>query len=175
MNKTQSILLILTGPPGSGKTHIAEQFSKANGYTHINSDSVRANYFPNPDFSLEERERVYAKIHEVITLALTNGENVLFDGNLLTNADRLAALKRYTSLGARVLFVFLDVPRQKAIRQALLRQTSDDGLYNAMPKERAYRMHEIFEKPSSSLPQVVVKNTDNFSGVNRTILNSLKR
>ena len=173
MTATQPILIILIGAPGSGKTHVAEQFSAQNDFVHINSDSVRAKYFPNPQFTAEERARVYVKIYEVIDKTLAESNNVVFDGNLLTNNDRFEALEHYQKMGAKVLFVFLDIPREIAIERALSRKTSDDGLYNEMPEERALRMHDTFEAPDPKLPQVIITNADNYAEVNQTILRVL--
>ncbi len=174
MTSKQPVLIILMGAPGSGKTHLAEKFSEANNYVHINSDSVRADFIVNPNFTAEEREQVYIKIHQVISGQLTKGNNVIFDGNLLTNVARFEALTHYSTMGIKVLFVFLNVPREIAIKRALSRKSSDDNLYNAMPEERAVRMHETFESPDSKLPQIVITNVDDYAYVENQIIDGLK-
>lgn len=169
------VLIILVGAPGSGKTYVAEQFSRHNNFVHVNSDSVRADFIPEPTFTAEERERVYVKIHQVVSQRLLEGKNVIFDGNLLTNEARFEALSKYHDMGVRVLFAFLDIPSKIAITRALSRETSHDGLYNAMPEERAVRMHKTFEKPDPKLPQVVITDTDNYQAVEAALLNALKQ
>jgi len=171
---TKPKLVIMVGPPGSGKTYIAAQFASKNRFVHVNSDLVRAKYFLNPQFTSEERARVYVKIQEVISEQLAQGHNVVFDGNLLTSDARFEALEHYQKLGADVLFVHLDIPREVAIQRALSRTTSRDGLYNAMPEERATRMHDTFERLDPSLPQVVITSTDEYDVVDAQVLNALR-
>ena len=173
MSEKKPTLLIMIGAPGSGKSHIAEQFAKKNDYIHINSDSVRAQYFPNPNYSEDERKQVYIKIHELVTDILKRGSNVILDGNLLTNSDRIKALDHYKKLNSNVKFVFLDVPSEIAIRRAVSRRTSGSGMYNTMPLSRAEEMHRVFERPITQLPLVVIKDTDDFDQVNTAILSCL--
>ncbi len=156
------ILLILLGPPGSGKTYLAERLFKQSDFVHINSDSVRAQYFTNPKFTADERARVYLKIKELITNTLQTGRSVVFDGNLLTNADRKEACDYYTQeVEAKVLFVFLDIPKDIALEQAISRKSSGDNLYNAMPAERAIRMHETFQPIDTTLPHITITDLNN--------------
>jgi predicted kinase len=168
-----SNLIILIGAPGSGKTYVAEKFSAEHDYTHINSDTVRAKYFGPPEYTEEERERVYAKIYHVIDETLSAGKNVIFDGNLLTNEVRFKALNHYQNMGIKVLFVFLNISSEIAMERALARKTSGSGLYNKMPATWAKSMHKTFEQPDIRLPQVAITNTDNYANVDALIMSAI--
>jgi len=176
MNKRKRpILLIIVGAPGSGKTYLAERLFKNSNFLHVNSDNVRAQYFANPQFTPEERARVYIKIKELITNKLQSGRNVIFDGNLLTNSDRQEALHYYTKeIGAEVLFVFLDIAKDVAIKQAISRKSSDDNLYNEMPAERAIGMHETFQRINTSLPHITTTTLDDITAIELHIKSLLK-
>jgi predicted kinase len=163
----------MLGAPGSGKTYIAEKFAREHKFTHINSDSVRAQYFGLPEYTVEERERVYAKIYQVIDEALITGNDVIFDSNLLTNKVRFEALNHYQSMGVKVLFVFLNISSETAMKQALSRKTSDSGLYNKMPASWAKSMHKTFEQPDIKLPQVIITNTDNYANIDKLIMSTI--
>ncbi len=165
-------LLILVGPPGSGKTHFAERFSQQHGFLHINSDQVRMKYFVDPTFTPEERIKVYAKMNDLISEALRKGKNVIFDGNLITNDDREEALNLFDPLG-QVLFVYLDTPKEIALERAVTRKLTDDKLYKPMPMERVKKMHERFESlDTSRLPGLVV-SSEIFETLEKSILNRI--
>lgn len=168
-----STLLILTGLPGSGKTHFAEQFGKKHGFLHINNDQMRFKLIDDPKFTPEERIEFYNKLNTHVIEQIKKGTDLLYDGNLLTNKERVEALKEFSTAGARVVFVYFDTLSEFALERALSRTKSDDKLYKPMVPERAKTLHNKFETLDPSLPQVTIKGTDEFSVQDESVLQAI--
>ncbi len=84
----------ITGLPGSGKSVVSEALLKLLNKKGINvqllsSDALRKVLTPNPTYSLEERDVVYATLTYIATLLTRNGVNVIIDatGNLRVYRD----------------------------------------------------------------------------------------
>jgi adenylylsulfate kinase len=79
----------VTGLLGSGKSVVSEALLALLGKTGIpvqllSSDALRKVLTPNPSYSLEERDRIYATLVYIALLLTQNGVNVVIDatGNL---------------------------------------------------------------------------------------------
>ena len=150
-------LLILIGPPGSGKTHFAHRFMAEHpNYLHINNDKVRKDYIPNATYSPAERPIVYGKMHELTREALANGQSVIFDGNLVTSDARQQLFAECQPLAKTIVFVYFKAPTKLAIERATTRTATDDGFYNVMPVDKAHAMHGKYEPLDPGLPHVTV-------------------
>ncbi len=155
-------LLILLGPPGSGKSYFAERFVKSEDYVHVNSDQVRMKYFKNHTFSPSERTRVYDKIFDVVKEELNLGKNVVLDCNLLTNSERYAVWNEFEP-AHDVLFIFFEVPPEIALERAIHRKDSKDKLYKPLDEQRAKSLHQRFEKIDMQLPHVMLNGLVEYS------------
>jgi len=84
----------ITGLPGSGKSVVSEALLKLLNETGVNaqllsSDALRKIFTPQPCYSLEERDAVYATLVYLAELLTQNGVNVIIDaaGNLRRYRD----------------------------------------------------------------------------------------
>jgi predicted kinase len=78
----------MVGAPGSGKSYLGRTLSDALRAEHIQTDAVRKELFPAPDYSSAENAAVYATCHKRIAEALTAGRRVVFDGTNLREKRR---------------------------------------------------------------------------------------
>ena len=132
-------LVILSGPPGSG----TEVLLKHRDFVHINSDQVRMKYFTDHTFSKEEREKVYAKVHELTIASLQKSQDVLFDGNILSNKQRSKLMSHYAK-SAKILFIGFSIPKDVAMQRAINRKRTPDKLYKPLDPARAQNLHTKF-------------------------------
>lgn len=85
----------ITGLPGSGKSTVAAELTRLLKEKHLkaqllSSDDLRKVMTPNPTYSLEERDAVYATLVFIAKLLTRNGVNVVIDstGNLRRYRDK---------------------------------------------------------------------------------------
>ncbi len=167
-------LLILIGPPGSGKTHFASQFAAKHSFAHVNNDRVRQELIAEPQYSPEERIRVYSRMHELVEQQLSQGRSVILDGNLITNETRAVAMRMHRA-GSHItgLFICFDTPTEVAIDRAANRKETADGFNSTMPRHLAERMHESFEEIDPSLPHITLDGHGAYESQELVVLNAL--
>src|SRR5690554_3920729 len=75
-------LYLMLGYPGAGKTTTAKIVSKLTGATHLASDKIRLELFPQPKFTPEEHRQLYETIDRRTKELLQQGKSVIYDANL---------------------------------------------------------------------------------------------
>jgi adenylylsulfate kinase len=121
----------ITGLPGSGKSVVSEMLLK-----HLNekgveaqilsSDSLRKVLTPEPSYSLEERDIVYATLVYVAKLLTQNGVNVIIDAT--------GNLRRYREAAKKQIPKFVEVYLKCPLEVCMKRELSRGKTYLA-PKQ----------------------------------------
>lgn len=75
------ILFATLGCPGSGKTFFSRRFAKEFGLFHLNSDLVRSELFPNPNYTTSEHATVFRVMDFLTGELLQRGISVIYDAN----------------------------------------------------------------------------------------------
>lgn len=73
------MLVIVCGLPGSGKSSFSRKLARQLPAVHLNSDVIRKELFPNPNYTQEEKEKVYHEMAKQAEDLLRKGENVILD------------------------------------------------------------------------------------------------
>lgn len=150
--KQSALLLVFVSPPGSGKTYFSTRFVKNNNFIRIGSDTVREAMFARPDYSLEERQLVYEKMNQLIEENLQQGNNVILDGNLLTNNDRRNTFDRFRKYG-KVIFLTIGVDLDYTLQRAIEIGNPLDPHHG----EHIRAMYRAFEPLATDLPSIAIK------------------
>jgi predicted kinase len=108
----------MVGSPGSGKSYLGRTLSIALGALLIQTDAVRKEMFPDPNYSPREAAAVYAACHQQIAEALARGERVVFDGTNLREKQRSTLYTLADRAGAK-LVVVVAYASEAVIRQRL--------------------------------------------------------
>mgnify|MGYP001589967428 CR=1 FL=1 len=125
-NKNKKPVLIATlGYPGSGKTFFSRRFAKEFGFFHINSDLLRSEIFPKPNYSEEENASVLRTRNFITEELLRKGVSVIHDANLTKKIYR----KNLQQIAKR----------QKADYLLLWFKTSVETSLNRLKKRRIYK------------------------------------
>ena len=82
------VLIVLTGLPGTGKTHFAGELQKRLPLSVLESDRLRKILAAHPKYTPGESARLFAACHLIIEEYLGQGRQVLFDATNLTEHFR---------------------------------------------------------------------------------------
>jgi predicted kinase len=99
------VLIMLSGLPGTGKSHLANLLGPRLGLTIIRTDQVRKILFPEPTYSGSESGFVFQVAHGLIEELLMRGKGVIFDATNLSESGRSAIYRIADRAKARLLIV----------------------------------------------------------------------
>jgi hypothetical protein len=104
-NSARPALVLLSGVPGAGKTTFARALCAGGGFVHIESDAIRLQLFPAPEYSGREHARVFAVAGARARKAIEGGSRVIVDATNLARSDR----RRFVDLAVRTGAVLVGV------------------------------------------------------------------
>ncbi len=74
------MLILVCGLPGTGKSTVARQISEKAGAPILRTDAVRKEITEKPEYSEEEKRKVYEELFRRAESLLRKGKNVIIDG-----------------------------------------------------------------------------------------------
>jgi adenylylsulfate kinase len=123
----------ITGLPGSGKSVVSESLLELLGRKGVqaqllSSDTLRKVVTPKPDYSLGERDLLYAALIYITELLTHNGVNVIIDAT--------GNLRRYREDARKHIPNFIEAYLQCPLKVCIERETKREQTYHA--PERIY-------------------------------------
>ncbi|MFN0070520.1 MAG: AAA family ATPase [Chloroflexota bacterium] len=103
-------LLILVGPPGTGKSTLARGIRDATGAAIIQSDAIRKALVPAPTYLPAESAWVHRVAHQRLQQKLSRGLDAIADATNLRRAHRRVLYAIASARGARSLAVVTWAP-----------------------------------------------------------------
>jgi predicted kinase len=88
------MLVILCGPPCTGKTAIGTDLENRFGFIHLEVDAIRQRILPDSNQNIDDRNIAYRAMHLMAELLLRQGATVVVDATYNRNLHRkgLAAI-----------------------------------------------------------------------------------
>lgn len=118
-------LVLLSGLPGSGKSHFCRELVKAApSLVVLESDALRAILFSEPTHGQSENARLFPALHRLLERLLRNGHHVVVDATNLRRRNRRMLYDIAVRVGAPLLIVETTAP-EDVIRQRLSRREAD--------------------------------------------------
>lgn len=130
--RSRPILVIMSGLPGSGKTHLARRLCERFPLTLVGVDPVRAALFDTPRYTPGENEKVYRLANDLIWRLLRERRHVLYDAVNLSEARRRDLRLLALDAHAHPLTVCTTAP-ESVIHERLTRRSQQ--LYNTGDSE----------------------------------------
>ncbi|MFB6266636.1 MAG: AAA family ATPase [Halodesulfurarchaeum sp.] len=119
-------MVIVCGLPGVGKTTVAARLADRLGGTHIRTDVVRKELFPDPAYSSEETRAVYAEVLSRAKKAIRAGDVAILDGTYKRHSRRVRAVRAASELDVPLAVVRV-VADPDRVQDRIRRRTDDES------------------------------------------------
>lgn len=157
MKKT--VLYLMLGYPGAGKTTTAKVIHDLTGAVHVSSDEMRLKMFPHPSFSQSEHDQLYRYIDREVEQLLRAGNNVIYDANLNRHRHRQEKYDMCARVGARPLLIWVQTAKELAKSRAVHHSRSQLVPHNESPAEMFDRIARVIEEPHPNEKYISVDGT----------------
>ncbi len=103
-------LVIVTGLPGTGKSHFCQKLTERLPLLILESDALRKVLFPSPTYSSSESSRLFRAIHYLIEELLKKGISLVLDATNLFEPYRERLYNIADRLNAKLIIVRVEAP-----------------------------------------------------------------
>jgi DegV family protein with EDD domain len=110
-------LVVVSGLPGAGKSHLGREISKGYPLAHLESDALRKVLFRHPDHGAEESKRLFVACHALLDSLLARGVSALLDATNLKEMHRRPLYRIAERNGAKLVLVEVQAPAEVARRR----------------------------------------------------------
>ena len=123
---TAPAFVVVSGLPGTGKSHFCRKLAERIDLVILESDSMRKQLFPSPTYGKEESTQLFRACHGVVEELLRRGINVALDATNLEEHNRERLYHIADQSGARLIIVRMEAPSE-VVRQRLERRVRGEG------------------------------------------------
>jgi predicted kinase len=118
-------LVVVCGVPGVGKTSVAGHLADRLGADMLRTDVVRKDLFDDPEYTDQERKRVYEELLSRAETHIGWGDSVVLDGTFHDRDHRLAARSTAGRTGVDCRFVKVECDPAVARRRIRAREEDE--------------------------------------------------
>jgi predicted kinase len=141
-------LVIMAGPPGTGKSHLVRLLAQRVPLKIVESDDIRRRMVEHPTYTAEESRHVFYVAHRRIDRLLAQGWKVVFDAANIYEWGRRTVYRIAEHRGARVLVVRTVAPDEVVAERLAGR------LAGANPADRSEAGWEVYARMKSRFEEI---------------------
>lgn len=143
-------LIILVGPPASGKSTWGKKFAQENNLTYVSTDAIRAE-LGRGEGDQNVSAAAFATARSRVSAALGAGKSAMIDATSVTKKARKDWINLGRGHGAFIIAVAFEVPREELLRRDAQRERH-------VGPEIVDRFLNKYERPSDTeVDKVIVK------------------
>jgi hypothetical protein len=163
------VLVMLSGLPGSGKSHLAREIVRRYPLAVLNSDALRRALVKRPSYSHAESARLFSAVHALIEDLLRRGVSVLLDATNLKEAHRRPLHEIAGRLGSRLVIVEIRADEDVIKQRLSARRAREDPTDISEATQEVYEMMRDEAEPIQGPHLVVDASGDAAMAVNRIV------
>jgi len=110
-------LVVVSGLPGSGKSHFSRELCRRRPLAHLDSDALRHALFPHPTHAPDESARLFAAVHTLLQRLLSRGVSAVLDATSLKEEHRRPLYEIAERAGAGLIIVRTEAPEEVVLRR----------------------------------------------------------
>ena len=119
--------IVVSGLPGTGKTHFCNKLAERLPFTILESDALRKTLFPAPTYTAQESAHLFQAIHHLIISLLNKGISLILDATNLSEYYRERLYNIAERLNAKLVLVRVEAPPQVVYERLKAREKSSTG------------------------------------------------
>jgi len=121
--------IVVSGLPGSGKSHFCSRLAERLPFVILESDALRKTLFPSPSYSPQESNRLFQTCHLLIERLLKKGIPLILDATNLSERYRERLYSIADRLDVKLILVRVEAPA-KVVRERLKARQEGANLEN---------------------------------------------
>jgi len=137
-------LIVVSGLPGSGKSHFCRKLAEHVSLPILESDALRKALFSSPDYSPGESNRLFQACHLLIEELIRRGISLIFDATNLIERHRERLYRIADQTEAKLVIVRVEAPAE------VVRQRLESRAIGADPFDRSEADWKIYQKMQAS-------------------------
>jgi hypothetical protein len=122
------MIVVVSGPPCSGKSWIGEALAARRNMVHLEMDAIRVRLLPESAHTRDDRRIAYRAMHLAAELLAARGQDVIVDACYGHEEDRSEIAQIAVRLGVPLLVVECHVPAHVAVARHAARRETHPGL-----------------------------------------------
>jgi len=171
--RSTAALVVVSGLPGSGKSHFCRCLASRHPIARLESDALRKALFGQPTHSPEESRRLFAACHHVLDRLLGAGISALLDATNLREVHRRQLYAIADRHGVKLVLVSLRAPAAVVEERlaARARRADPADLSDAGPE--VYQRMRTLDEPIGR-PHIVVDTSADIEPAVEAVLRELE-
>ncbi|MBI4288110.1 MAG: ATP-binding protein [Chloroflexi bacterium] len=144
----QPAFIVVSGLPGSGKSHFSRRLADRLPCIVLESDVLRQRLFGTPTYSAEESARLFRAVHSLIEDLLAGGVSVILDATNVSERNREVLYHIAEKLKARLILVRVEAPVD------VIKERLEARAVGLSPEDHSQADWQVYRKMKSSVDRM---------------------